>query len=148
MTIELFYWHWLLLGMVLMITEIFLPSFTILWFGLGAIVVGLVALIVDMSFNIQLFLWLFSSIVFVLLWFKYFKPRMIDKAHVGENLTSVIGEFGQVIKVPADGSNGKVRFVTPVLGSDEWNFMTEDLVQIGDRVYIKEVSGDTLIVVK
>ena len=35
------YWYWLVFGMALMAVEIFLPSFTALWFGSGAIVVGL-----------------------------------------------------------------------------------------------------------
>ena len=148
MNIQLLYWHWLILGMVLMIAEIFMPSFTILWFGLGAIIVGIVVSLVTISFSMQLLLWAVSSIVFVLLWFKYFKPRMIDKTAEAIDVESVIGEFGQVIKAPSDGSRGRVRFVTPILGSDEWNFMTDDQVQTGDRVHIKEVSGNLLIVVK
>ena len=39
-------WHWLILGLILMVLEIFIPSFTIFWFGLAAVVVsGLVWLI-------------------------------------------------------------------------------------------------------
>ena len=36
----IFYWYWLVFGMVLVIAEMFIPSFTIFWFGLGAIIVG------------------------------------------------------------------------------------------------------------
>jgi membrane protein implicated in regulation of membrane protease activity len=32
------YWHWLVLGMILMVIEMFIPSFTIFWFGLGGLV--------------------------------------------------------------------------------------------------------------
>jgi hypothetical protein len=45
-------------------------------------------------------------------------------------------------------SRGKVRFTTPVLGDDEWDFICDIDVSIGDRVYIKEISGNTLIVTK
>jgi membrane protein implicated in regulation of membrane protease activity len=38
MDIQLLYWHWLVIGMILVVGEIFIPSFTILWFGLGALV--------------------------------------------------------------------------------------------------------------
>lgn len=148
MDIELFYWHWLLLGMALMVAEIFIPTFTILWFGLGAIIVGLALLVVSMSLSLQLLLWAISSIMFVLLWFKVFKPRMIDRTAEQSSIESVIGEFGQVVKAPTGASRGRVRFVTPILGSDEWEFVTEDDVRIGDRVFIEQVSGDTLTVVK
>jgi hypothetical protein len=33
-------WHWLVLGMLLIIAELFIPSFTIFWFGLGALLVA------------------------------------------------------------------------------------------------------------
>ena len=35
------YWHWIVLGIVLMLSEIFIGSFFILWFGAAAVVVGL-----------------------------------------------------------------------------------------------------------
>ena len=148
MNIELLYWHWLLLGMVLIVAEMFIPSFTILWFGLGAIVVGLMLLIVNISFAVQLLLWAISSVVFTLLWFKYFKPKMAGKTTASSAREAVIGEFGKVIKLPTEESRGKVRFVTPILGDDEWDFISEDSVEIGDRVHISEISGNTLIVVK
>ena len=43
MELQMLYWHWLVLGVVLIVAEIFIPSFTILWFGLGALVVGVAA---------------------------------------------------------------------------------------------------------
>jgi hypothetical protein len=41
-----------------------------------------------------------------------------------------------------------LRFPAPILGSDEWSFICEDPVAIGDRVRVTEVSGNSLIVVK
>ena len=38
---ELVYWHWIVLGIVLMLAEIFIGSFFIFWFGAAAVVVGL-----------------------------------------------------------------------------------------------------------
>ena len=38
MDISVQYWHWLVLGMALILAEIFMPSFTVFWFGLGAVV--------------------------------------------------------------------------------------------------------------
>ncbi len=148
MSVQLLYWHWLVLGMLLVAGEIFIPSFTIFWFGLGAIVVGLVMLVVKLSFTAQILIWTVSSVLFSVLWFKYFKPKMIDKTNAGMSRDAVIGESGQVIKAPTEHSRGEVRFATPVLGDDEWEFICDEDIAIGDRVYIKEISGNTLIVVK
>jgi len=146
MDIQLLAWHWLVLGILLIIGEIFVPSFTILWFGLGAIVVGLVALAVDLSFSIQVLLWTLSSVGFTVLWFMVFKPRL--SSHNTDELAqaSAIGEAGQVVKLPTDRTPGKIRFTTPILGEDEWGFICETSVALGDRLYIKAINGTVLVV--
>ena len=53
---KLLYWHWLVFGMLLMLLELVVPSFTIFWFGLGGLVVGLLLLLVDFSLTWQIFL--------------------------------------------------------------------------------------------
>ncbi len=147
--LQLLYWHWFLLGIVLAMAEIFLASFTILWFGLGALVVGLVLLLFPaLPFSIQLVLWIVLSAGFALYWFRYFRPRMVDKTKAGISREAVIGESGTVIRVPQEGQKGVVRFSIPILGDDEWEFICEQQVAAGDRVHIKDFSGNSLIVVK
>ena len=62
MDIEVLYWYWMVLGLILIVAEIFIPSFTILWFGIGAMLVGMTMLVVDISFTIQVLLWTLFSI--------------------------------------------------------------------------------------
>lgn len=145
---ELVAWHWFVFGIALLALEIFIPSFTVFWFGLGAIIVGSVLLAVDIAFGTQLLIWAFSSVALLALWFKYFKPKMVDKTSAGIAREAAIGEAGIVTKAPIGDKRGVVRFTTPLLGDDEWEFVTEQSVQEGDRVHIKEFSGNTLIVVK
>ena len=38
------WWHWIVLGLVLTLAELAVPAFFIVWFGLGALGVGLVLL--------------------------------------------------------------------------------------------------------
>ena len=35
------YWHWLIVGVALTLSEIFIPGFTIFWFGLGGFIAAL-----------------------------------------------------------------------------------------------------------
>jgi membrane protein implicated in regulation of membrane protease activity len=148
MDMQMLYWHWLVFGILLVIAEIFIPSFTIMWFGLGAILVGLVSLVVDMSFNWQVLLWTLSSVGFTLIWFMLIKPKLADRNQQGLASESAIGEAGQVIKLPTDTSNGKMRFSTPILGYEEWEFYCDSDVTLGDRLHIKEISENVLVVTK
>ncbi|MBQ0797852.1 MAG: NfeD family protein [Porticoccaceae bacterium] len=148
-SVEMLYWHWVVLGIGLAVLEIFLASFTVLWFGIGAIVVGLVLWVFpSIPFAAQLLLWMISSSGLAVFWFKYFKPRMVDKTRAGMAREAVIGEFGQVIKAPFEGGRGMARFSTPILGSDEWEIISKDDIIIGDRITIREFSGNTLVVTK
>ena len=149
MEFKILYWYWLVFGMLLIIAELFIPSFTIFWFGLGAIIVALILwLLPDMAVSWQLFIWAIASIVFTIFWFKFFKPLMTDRTKAGISREAILGESGQVIKVPEADRRGIVRFTTPLLGDDEWPFICEQEVAAGDRIFVKDVSGNTLIVEK
>ena len=146
---EIVYWHWLVLGILLVILEIVVPSFTILWFGLGAMVVGvLLWLVPQLPIVGQLLVWILASGGFALYWFKYLKPRMVDKTLAGLSREAAIGESGRVIKLPVEHGRGIVRFTTPLLGADEWEFICDQTLSLGDRVFVKEFSGNNLVVVK
>jgi regulator of protease activity HflC (stomatin/prohibitin superfamily) len=143
------YWHWLVFGMLLMMVEIALPSFTALWFGLGALVVGVILLVLpDIPTSTQIFIWVVLSSVFTWLWFKYLKPRAVDKTMAGLSREAIIGESGQVISLPQGDKRGELRFSVPVLGAEEWAFICSDEIAIGDRVTVTEVSGNTVTIGK
>lgn len=144
---ELQYWHWLVFGMTLIIAELFIPSFTIFWFGLGALAVGtLLWIIPDVGLTAQLLIWTVCSVLMTLFWFLVMKPRMTDKTKAGLSREALVGETGLVIRVPDTAHRGTVRFTKPLLGSDEWPFLCDDPLSLGDRVQIRDVSGNTLIV--
>jgi hypothetical protein len=149
MQIHILYWHWLVFGMLLVVAELFIPSFTIFWFGLGAVVTAALLFVVpECPFAWQLFAWAVASGLFTLLWFKFLKPRMANRTKAGMAKEAIVGESGQVIKGPADKNRGIVRFTTPLLGADEWPFICNEPVGPGERVFVKDISGNTLIVEK
>jgi inner membrane protein len=142
-------WHWLVFGMILILFELAVPSFTITWFGCGAVIVaGIAWLIPGLAISLQLFFWALASIFFTAGWFLVFKPRMTDKTKAGISLEAVLGESGLVIRLPQANARGAVKFTTPLLGAEEWQFISNDTVALGDRVTVIDVSGNTLIVQK
>jgi membrane protein implicated in regulation of membrane protease activity len=149
MDISVQYWHWLVFGMILIMAEIFVPSFTVFWFGLGGLVVaGLMLLFPGIRFTWQLFIWAAASCSFTFLWFRFIRPRMTDQTRAGIAREAVIGETGQVIREPEQKRRGMVRFSTPLLGSEEWPFICQEPVFLGDRVTVADISGNTLVVRK
>ena len=148
MDIQLLYWHWLVLGMLLVVAEIFVPSFTVLWFGLGALLVGVIEMVVPMSMTIQILLWTVSSVFFAVGWFKLIKPKMTAANQDSQSQQSAIGESGLVVKLPTESTLGTMRFSTPILDRDEWQFSCDVTVELGDRLHIQEISGQTLVVVR
>ena len=146
---ELVYWHWIVLGIVLMLAAIFIGSFFIFWFGAAAVVVGLSLTIApSISASTQLIFWTLLSLVFAVAWFRFLKPLSKDVTKAGLSREALIGEIGQVLSVPNGDKRGMVRFPAPLLGSDEWLIMSQDSLSIGDRVSVKDVSGNSLIVVR
>ena len=145
------YWHWIVGGIILIISELMLASFFIIWFGAAAIIIG-IALFFFPAFSptYQILTWTILSSVLAWAWFKYLKPLSIDKTKAGLSAEAIIGEIGQVLSVPVNEKEkrGVLRFPAPILGADEWLFICEDKVEIGDRVKVQNISGNSLIVKK
>ncbi|MEM7469539.1 MAG: NfeD family protein [Pseudomonadota bacterium] len=146
MDFEFLPWHWIVLGFILAIIEIFLASFFILWFGVAAIIVGTVLWLIPISVPTQIVSWAVLSGLLAVAWFRYFKPLAVDRTKAGLSKEQIVGETGQVVSAPNDEKRGKMRFPAPVLGDDEWMFISTDNLKIGDKVVVSDVSGNTLIV--
>lgn len=146
---EILYWHWIVFGIILMVSEMFLASFFVLWFGAAAVLIGgLMLVFPEMSATLQIFLWTILSSALAFAWLKYLKPLSVDKTKAGLSLEKLLGETGQVLSLPSGEKRGVLRFPAPVLGADEWLFISQDNLAIGDRVRVKDLSGNTLIVQK
>ena len=146
---HILYWHWIVLGIILAISELMLTSFFILWFGAAAIVVGIMLyLFPGMSLTYQVLIWTILSSALAWAWFKYLKPLSIDKTKAGMSSEAILGEIGQVLSPPNGEKRGTMRFPAPILGSDEWLIISQDQLAIGDRVKVESVSGNSLIVKK
>jgi membrane protein implicated in regulation of membrane protease activity len=141
------WWHWIVGGIVLVLAELVIPSFFIVWFGLGALLVGLLALAFDLSLTAQLATWTLASLAMVGLWFRVFKQSFV-KTRAGTASGEAIGEIGLLVGAVAPFERGKVRFQRPVLGSDEWVCLADTAIAAGDRVKVVAIEGSFLKVSK
>lgn len=134
------WWHWIVGGIVLVLAELMIPSFFIVWFGLGALLVGLLTLAFDLSVTAQLATWTLASIAMVVLWFRVFK-QSFQKTKIGTADGEVIGEVGLLVSAVAPFERGKVRFQRPILGSEEWACMADTAIAAGERVKVISIEG-------
>lgn len=141
-------WQWLIFGLVLMILEIFVPTFFLLWFGLSAVIISLFAWIIGMSLTISVIAWLILSVIICILWFKFIQPHIKNRTTAGLGGSVIIGEIGILTHVPTPDRLGKVRFSVPMVGSDEWACRAVDgeTLNAGDRVIVTAVLGNELVV--
>lgn len=142
------WWHWVLGGLGLVLLELLVPSFFIIWFGLGALLVGLSVLALpSLSLTAQVAVWIVASVVMVVLWFSVFK-RSQHKTLIGTAAGEVIGEVGLLVSAVAPFQRGKVRFQRPLLGAEEWVCMAESAITAGERVRVVSVEGSFIKVAK
>jgi inner membrane protein len=139
------WWYWIIAGFCLIGLELIVPSFTIIWFGLGALVVGVFSgLWPDIHPIGQIELWFCSSVSFTLLWFKYLKPKE-DRTLAGIPKEGIVGESGIIIRGTEDcAGRGIVKFRIPVLGADEWGCYSSEILHMGDRVRVVDVEEQLL----
>lgn len=142
------WWQWAIAGFMLILAELAIPAFVLIWFGLGALVVALVlAVLPAMAITAQLFVWLAMSLALVALWFKFFKPSF-HKTRVGMSDANVIGEIGLLTREVAPFQKGEVRFQKPILGADVWPCIADEALPVGARVRVLVVEGSILRVGK
>lgn len=141
------YWHWLVLGLILIALEIFTAGFVLLWLGASALVVGVLSFLFDLSVSLELLIWTVLSVAELFIWFRFVQPRFRDKTLSGMSKEAVVGQVGLVIQANL-GERGRLRFSMPLLGSDEWSFICNEPLSVGDRVSVIDVSGNTLVVAR
>ena len=135
---------WGVIGLLLIASEALIPGFTIFFFGLGAWLVALVALIFPFlggSFAWQILIWLAASILtFVFLRRKFsnlFKGTLLNRRSPEE-----LGERAVVLEAINPESPGRVRY-----RGTSWKAvsLTESFEE-GDEVAIVAEEGITLTV--
>lgn len=138
------WWHWMVLGIVLILAELALPIFVLVWFGLGALLMGvMVALVPQASLTLQVATWTIASLAMVVLWFRIFKPGF-HKTRIGRADANVIGEVGLLVQEVEPFRKGQVRFQKPMLGADLWDCIADEKISSGARVKVLGVEGSLL----
>ena len=145
LTTNLLWWHWVVFGIFLLTTEIFIGTFFMLGLGLSAMIVGVLDNLFSMSLEIELAIWITLSLISILIWFKYLKDDSVETS--GQSNYSLETQGTVEESISANG-RGKVKFDTPVLGNTVWHATSKKEISAGSRIKIVEIKGQLIVVAK
>ena len=132
---------WILIGLVLLIMEFMLPGLIIAFFGVGAIVVAIVCLITDISVEVQLIIFIVSSVLSLLClrsWLKgIFIGHVKGRQDITEDMQEFVGERAVVVEKITPKARGKVE-----LHGTNWTAEAE--VEIAEGVAVEVTGKDNL----
>ena len=123
-------WSWLVLALVLAGIEVVAPGTFFIWFGAAALVVGLLALAVAMSWQVELVLFVVLSAVAVLVGRRFYgRASKEGDGFANDRLGRQVGRFA-VVDRAIEGGSGHIR-----LDDTVWRADGPDL-PVGARVRI------------
>lgn len=74
------WWHWLIFGFLLLGLELLFPSFSLIWFGVGAMVTGIILVFLPATpLWIQALAWVLIALSCIHLWRNYLRPQKDQK---------------------------------------------------------------------
>ncbi|MGB8819423.1 MAG: NfeD family protein [Rhizobiaceae bacterium] len=141
---ELGPWNWVAIGLVLLVLEIAIPGVFLLWFGLAAIIVGVLSV---MFANAGFWPWEAQILMFLILALAlaFYGKRMMDKGNVtdepllNKRSEQMLGRTATLSEPIAEGY-GRIK-----LGDTIWRVKGPDL-PIGSKVKVMSVDGNELAV--
>lgn len=137
---------WIIVGILLIIGEIFTPGFLLACFGLACCAAGLIA---ALTFGLRAQIITFSLTTLAL--FFGIRPIMLKYLHksgskLKTNIDALIGRNGVVVE-RIDGASGTGRVL---VGGENWRGVSVDekVIEKGEKIEVVRVEGTKLLVRK
>ncbi len=133
------WWHWVVLGLILILLELLEGTFLMLGLGSAAILTGGIHYFFHPKITIELLIWVALSSIYIFIWKKFIHDQ-IKELKVGQS-DSDLGEIGIVISPISKFKEGRVRFDVPVIGSRTWLAIANEDIPVGTEVKLIEIDG-------
>jgi inner membrane protein len=134
---------WFLIGIVLLLLELAIPGIFIIFFGAGAILTAVASYIFDIDINVQILIFVISSVVLLLALRRWLKRKFFDQS--GDKDVTLEDEFiGKKAVAQTSfkkGQKGKVTFK-----GTSWSAVCDSDVKKDDTLIIVDKDSITLIV--
>lgn len=136
-------WIWCSLGLVLLCLEMMSGTLYLLWPGVAALAMALLAwLLPSFSQAAQIGIYAIFCILAVALWRKREKARPAPR--VGQAQGEEIGRQGTIIVAVSPLQAGRIHFSQGVMGSKEWSAVADVEIPAGQPASIIAVEGNSV----
>ena len=135
-------WNWLIFGFILMALELAAPGVFLFWFGLAALLVGLVSFVMHPSWQVQLLMFAVFALAAVPIWRRLASSNgkaSRSNPFLNRRTAALVGREFTLEKPIIDGS-GTVRIDDTI-----WRVAGPD-APAGSRVRVVRVDGANLTV--
>jgi inner membrane protein len=134
-------WNWFILAGVLLAIEVTVPGTFFLWLGVSAAAVGVLSLVIDWTWQLQLVAFAILALVSFGVWWRFGKPRDTAQAlpFLNRRADAFVGRVFTLEKPIVDG-NGTVRIDDSI-----WRVAGPDC-PAGSRVKVARADAATLVV--
>jgi membrane protein implicated in regulation of membrane protease activity len=142
--LEIVFWNWWVLALLLLIVELLAPGFFFLWMAASGFVTGcLLLLIPALSTELQVSIFSILSVVFIALWKLYGKKHLIVTDHplLNKRGQQYIGRVFSLYQ-PVENGEGKIKVDDSI-----WKVHGEDC-DINTKVKVIAVRGTVFDVEK
>ena len=134
------FWHWWMLGLALLVLEIFAPGAFFMWMGISAFVVGAALwMFPDMAWQWQAFVFAVLSVVAIAgwRWWNRKHPEITDQPTLNRRGAQYVGRVFTLVE-PISNGVGKIR-----VDDTLWRVFGADR-KAGTQVLVTGVEGTVL----
>lgn len=116
------FWHWWLLGIILLVLELTTFTTYFLWIGFAALITGTLAwLVPTLAINLQWMIFGVISVVNVIIFVKFFRKKQSPIVSLNQRANQLIGQQ-LTLSTPIENGRGKAQ-----IGETQWLIKGPDL---------------------
>jgi inner membrane protein len=134
-------WNWFIVGGLLLAIEVLAPGTFMLWLGLSALLVGVISLLIDWPWQMQLVAFAVFAVASIPIWHRVGRrvAGPVDQPFLNRRSEAFVGQVFTLEKPIVNGS-GTVR-----IGDTVWRVAGPD-ASAGSRVKVTRADGAMLFV--
>lgn len=139
--LELGAWNWFIVAAVLGLLETIVPGVHFMWFGMAAVVLACLTLLIPLPIAMQLIVFALVAIGFILIARRYWSSKEMgtDAPDLNERGAQYLGRVVTVVEAISSG-RGKVR-----VGDTVWTAEGPDMPE-GAKAKVTGINGTVLMV--
>ncbi len=136
-------WHWLVLGVLLLVAEVMGAGGFLIGLALAAFVQSAIAVYSsNLSWDFQLLVFAIDSVIFTWIYWKFFRKfnEQTDTPNLNNREAQYIGRQFQ-LKDPMVNGEGKIQ-----IGDSLWRIRSEQPLEVGETIRVIGNDGMVLLV--